>query len=128
MNEGRNLAFIGLRLLFKNIIRSTHKAEELLFSKFPSILTFNFNLFTGCFLIFFLFCPNGLFFRLGFCEEMFCDIVKQLLFSCFPPNLIFDFLLILGVIFGPKNLFSVLPLNLIFVFLPKSRSFGAQMG
>ena len=55
LNYSRNLAFIGLGLLFKNI-RSTHITEEHLFSMFPStltsILTFDFDLILGSFLTF----------------------------------------------------------------------------
>ena len=43
LNYNRNLAFIGLEFLSKTLFRSTHIAEEHLFSMFPSILTFGFD-------------------------------------------------------------------------------------
>ena len=52
--------FLGLKKSSKTVLGSTHVVEQLSFSEFPSILTFNFNLILGLFLTFWG--PNGLFF------------------------------------------------------------------
>ena len=55
LNKGRNRAFIG--------VGSTHIVEQLSFSIFLSILTFDFDLILGSFLT--SWGPNGLFLGLG---------------------------------------------------------------
>ena len=76
---------------------STHVLEQLSFSMFLSILTFDFDLILGSF---FTFCgPNGLFLRLGKGPNTVLGsthVVEQLLFCMFLSILIFDFYLILG--------------------------------
>ena len=52
LNKGRNWAFIGVGLWPKICFRSTHVADQRLFSIVPSILTFDFDLFLGWLLIF----------------------------------------------------------------------------
>ena len=54
LNYRRNFTFIGLGYCSKTLFRSTHIAEEHLFSMFPSILTFNFDLLYKTFLGIFL--------------------------------------------------------------------------
>ena len=88
---------------------SSHVVEQLSFSLFLSILTFDFNLIFGSFLT--SWGPNRLFFWVG---EGFktvlgsTHVVEQLSFSRSPSILTFDFELILGSFFtfwGPNRLF-----------------------
>ena len=89
---------------------STHIVEQLSFSIFPSILTFDFDLILGLFWIFWG--PNGLFLGLGL-KTVFAStrVVEQLSFSMFPSILTFDFDLILG------SFFTFWDLNLLFLGL-----------
>ena len=59
LNRGRNWAFLGSI----TVLGSTHVVEQLSFSMFLSILTFDFDLILGSFLTFWG--PNGLFLGLG---------------------------------------------------------------
>ena len=56
---GLNELFLGLRKGSKTVLGSIHVVEQLSFSMFPSILTFDFDLILGSFLTFWG--PNGLF-------------------------------------------------------------------
>ena len=72
---------------------STHVVEQLLFSMFPSILAFDFDLILGLFFTFWG--PNGLFFGLEQgSKSVFGStyVVEQFLFSIVPLILKFDFL------------------------------------
>ena len=60
---GPNGLFLGLGKGSNTVLGSTHVAEQLLFSMFSSILTFDFYLFWGNFFSFGG--PNGLFLGLG---------------------------------------------------------------
>ena len=88
---------------------STHVVEQLSFSLFLSIQTFDFDLILGSFLTFWG--PNGLFFGLGKGSKTVSGsthVVEQLSFPMFPSFLRFDFDLILGsyfYFFGPNELF-----------------------
>ena len=88
---------------------STHVVEQLSFSIFPSILTFDFDLILGSFLIFWR--PNGLFLGLEKGSKNVlgsAHVVEQLSFSMCPSIRTFDFDLILGSFFtfwGPNGLF-----------------------
>ena len=88
---------------------STHIVEQLSFSMFLSILTFEFDLILGSFLTFWG--PNGLIMGLGNGSNTvlgFTHVVKQLSFCTFPSILIFDFYIILGpflTFWGPNGLF-----------------------
>ena len=94
------------------VFGSTHVVEQLSFSLFLSILTFDFDSILGSFLTFwgnfgvFFFTfggPNGLFLGLGSTQ-----LAEQLSFSMFPSFLTFDFDLILGTFLtfvGPNGLF-----------------------
>ena len=76
---------------------STYIVEQLSFSIFPSILTFDFDLILGLFLSFWG--PNGLFLGSGFgLRTVFgsTHVVEQLSFSMFPSILTFVFDLIFG--------------------------------
>ena len=76
---------------------------------FSSILTFDFDLLLGSFLIFWG--PNGQFLGLGWGSTTVLGstyVVEKLSFSMFPSILTFDFDLILGsflTFFGPNGLF-----------------------
>ena len=95
---GPNGLFFGVGVGYKNtVLGSTRVVEQLSFSMFPSILTFDFDLIFGSFLTFGV--PNGLFFGLGkFSKTVLgsTHVVEQLSFSMFPSILTFDFDLILG--------------------------------
>ena len=81
-------------------MRSTDVIEQLSFSLFLSILTFDFDLILGPFLTFLG--PNGLLFGLGYGSKTVLgssNVVEQVLFSKLPSMLTFSFLLIYGVIF-----------------------------
>ena len=84
---------------------STHVVEQLSFSMFLSILTFDFDLVLGSFLTFWG--PNGLFLGLEKGSNTVLGstyVVEQLLSSLFLSILTFDFDLILGsffYFFGP---------------------------
>ena len=88
---------------------STHVVEQLSFSLFLSILTFDFDSIFGSFLTFWG--PNGLFLGLGKGPKTVLGsthVVKQLSFSLFLSILTFDFDLIFGSFFtfwGPNGLF-----------------------
>ena len=76
---------------------STHVVEQLSFSLFLSILTFDFDSIFGSFLTFWG--PNGLFLGLWKGSKTVLGsthVVEQLSFSMLPLILIFDFDLILG--------------------------------
>ena len=55
--------FLRLGYGSKTVLGSTHVVEQLSFSMFPSILTFDFDSILGSFFTFLG--PNGLFLRLG---------------------------------------------------------------
>ena len=55
------------------VLRSTHVVEQLSFSMFLSILTFDFDLILGSFLTFLG--PNGLFLGLGKVRQLFLDLL-----------------------------------------------------
>ena len=79
---------------------STCVVEQLSFSMFPSILTFDFDLILGSFFTFGG--PNGLFFGLGKGLKTVLGstyVIEQMSFSMFPSILTFDFDLILGSFF-----------------------------
>ena len=81
-------------------MESTHIVEQLSFSLFLSILTFDFDLILGSFLTFWG--PNRLFLGLGKGSNTVLGsthIVEQLLFSMFLSILTFEFDLILGSFF-----------------------------
>ena len=59
-----NGLFSGLGKGSKTVLGSTHVVEQLSFSVLPSILTFDFDLIFGLFLIFWG--PKGLFFKFGY--------------------------------------------------------------
>ena len=78
-------------------MESTHVVEQLSFSLFLSILTFNFDLILGSFLTFWG--PDGLFLGSGKGSKtvLRCThVVEQLLFSIVPSILTYDFDLISG--------------------------------
>ena len=98
-----------VRVGWKTVLGSTHVVKQLLFSIFPSSLTFDFDLILGSF---FTFCgPNGLFLGLGLGWTTVLGsthVVKQLLFSLFLLILTFDFDSILRsflTFWGPNGLF-----------------------
>ena len=79
----------------------THVVEQLLFSLFLSILTFDFGLILGSFLT--LWGPNGLFLGLWKGSKTVLGsthVVEQLSFSMFLSILTFEFNLILGSFFN----------------------------
>ena len=81
-------------------MRSTNVVEQLSFSMFPSILTFDFDLILGSFLTFLG--PNRLFLGLGKGSKTVLGCpheVEQLSYSMLPSVLTFDFDLILGSFF-----------------------------
>ena len=88
---------------------STHVLEQLSFSMFLSILTFDFDLILGSFLN--IWGPNGLILVLRKSSKTVLGstyVVEQLSFSMFPSILTFDFDLILGsflTFWGPNGLF-----------------------
>ena len=88
---------------------SSHVVEQLSFSLFLSILTFDFGLILGSFFTFLG--PNGLFLGLEKdSKNVFgsTHVVEQLSFCMLLSLLIFDFYLILGSFFtflGPNGLF-----------------------
>ena len=88
---------------------STHVLEQLSFSMFLSILTFDFDLILGSFLSYWG--PNGLFFGLAKGAKTVLGsghVVEQLSFSMLPSILTYDFDLILGsflTFWGPNGLF-----------------------
>ena len=90
-------------------MRSTYVVEQLSFSMFPSILTFDFDLILGSFFTFRI--PNWLFLGLEYDYTTVLGsthVVEQLSFSLFLSILTFNFDLILRVIFtfwGPNGLF-----------------------
>ena len=57
----------------KTVLGSTHVAEQLLFSMFPSILTFDFALNLGSFLTFWG--SNGLFWGQGGVQKLFWGLL-----------------------------------------------------
>ena len=80
--------------------------QQLLFSLFPSILKFDFDLILGLFLTFWG--PNGLFLGSGLGSKIVfgsTHVANQLLFSIVSSILTFDFDLIFGTfsIFGGPN-------------------------
>ena len=91
------------------VLGSTHIVQQLLFSLFLSILTFDFDLILGSF--FALGGSNGLFFGLRWGSITVLgttQVVEQILFSIVPSILTFDFDLILGsflTFWGPNVLF-----------------------
>ena len=77
---------------------STHLLEQLSFSMFLSILTFDFDLILGSFLSYWG--PNGLFLGLRKSSKtvlVSIHVVEQFSFCMFSSILIFDFYLILGL-------------------------------
>ena len=71
--------------LAKTVLGSTHIVEQLSFSMFPSILTFDFDLILGSFLTFWG--PNRQFLRLGKGPNTVLGsthVVEQLSFSMLP--------------------------------------------
>ena len=79
------------------VLGSTHIVQPLLFSLFPSILMFDFDLILGPFLTFWG--PNGPFFGLGKGLKTVLvskHVVEQFSFSMLPSILAVDFDLILG--------------------------------
>ena len=88
---------------------SSHVVEQISFSMFLSILTFDFDSIFGSFLTFWG--PTGLFFGLGKGSKTVLGsthVVKQLSFSLFLSILTFDFDSILGsflTFWGPNGLF-----------------------
>ena len=58
---GPNGLFLGSGFGSKTVLGSTHVVEQLSFSMFPSILTFDFELISGVFFTFWS--PSGLFLR-----------------------------------------------------------------
>ena len=88
---------------------ASHVVEQLSFSLFLSIMTFDFNLILGSF--FTLWGPNGLFLGLWKGSKTVLGsnhVVEQLSFSMLPSILTFDFDLILGSFLtfgGPNGLF-----------------------
>ena len=79
------------------VLGSTQVVEQLSFSLFLSILTFDFDLILGSFLTFWG--PNGLFLGLGKGSNSVlgsAHVVEQLSLSMFLSNLTFDLDLILG--------------------------------
>ena len=93
----------------KTVLGSTHVVEQLSFSMFFSILTFDLDLIWRPFSTFWG--PNGLILGLGWASKTIFGstyIVEQLSFSMFASILTFDFDLILGLFFtflGPNWLF-----------------------
>ena len=76
----------------KTVLGSTYVVEQLSFSMFPSILTFDFDLILGSF--FTLLGPNVLFLGSGIGSKDFLGsthVDKQLSFSMFPSILTFNF-------------------------------------
>ena len=93
---GPNGLILGWGWGSTTVLGSTHVLEQLSFSIFPSILTFDFYLILGSFLTFWG--PNGLFLGLRKGSNTVLGsthVVEQLSFSMFFPILIFDFDLIL---------------------------------
>ena len=88
---------------------STHVVEQLSFSLFLSILTFDFDSILGSFFTFLG--PNGLYLGLGKGSKTVLvsnHVAERLSFSMLPSILTFDFDLILGSFFtfwGPNGLF-----------------------
>ena len=88
---------------------STHVVEQLSFSLFPSILTFDFDSILGSFLTFWG--PNELFLGSGYSSTTVLEsthVVEQLSFSMLPLILTFDFDLIFGsflTFWGPNGPF-----------------------
>ena len=84
---------------------STHVVEQLSFSLFLSILTFDFDSILGSFLTFWG--PNGCYLGWGRVQTLFWGLlVEQPYFSMLPYILTFDFELILGsflTFWGPKD-------------------------
>ena len=99
----------------KTVLGSTHVVEQLSFSKFLSILTFDFDLILGSFFIFWD--SMGLFLGLGKGSKIVLGsthVVELLSFSMFPSILTFDFDLNFGIImtfWGPNGLFFGLGLD-----------------
>ena len=88
---------MGLWKGSKTVLGSTHVVEQLSFSLFLSILTFDFGLILGSFFTFWG--PNGLLLGLGKGPKTVLGsthVVKQLSFSLFLSILTFDFDLIFG--------------------------------
>ena len=86
--------------LSKTVMGSIHVVTQLLFSMFPSILTFDFDLVLMSFFFLLFWALKGIF-RVRYDSKTILGstyAVKQLLFSMFPSILIFDFDLILGSI------------------------------
>ena len=76
----------------KTVCGSTHVVEQLSFSMFPLILTFDFDSILRSFMTFWG--PNGLFLGLGKGSKTVLastHLVEQLSFSMFPSILTFDF-------------------------------------
>ena len=99
---------MGSGLVLTTVLGSFHVVEQLWFSFFLSILTFDFDLIFGSFLTFWG--PNGLLLGLGRGPNTVGNthVVEQLYFSMFPWILTFDFDLILGsflTFLGPNGLF-----------------------
>ena len=78
---------LGLGKGLKTVLGSTYVVEQILFSMFPSNMTFDFYLLLGSFLTFWG--PNGLF-------SGSTHVIEQLSFCMFLSILIFDFYLIFG--------------------------------
>ena len=93
-NKGRNWAFIGVMLWFKICFRSTHVAEQHIFSMSPLILAFDFLSKLRVIVL-----GQKLGYFEGWGQVQFVvgstHIVQQLLFSLFPSIVTFDFDLIL---------------------------------
>ena len=86
--------------MFKNGFKFTHVVEQLSFSMFPSILTFDFDLILGSFLTFWG--SNGIFLGSGKGSKTIlgsAHVVEELLFSIVPSILTFDIELIFGYFF-----------------------------
>ena len=82
---GPNGLFLGLWKGSKTVLGSTHVVEQLSFSLFLSILTFDFDSIFGSFLTFWG--PNGLFLGLGKGPNTVLGsthVVEQLYFSMLP--------------------------------------------
>ena len=79
---GPNELFSGLGVVKKTVLGSTHVVKQLLFSKIPKILTFDFDLIFGSFLSFWG--PNRLLGGSGWGSETilgYTHVVEQLLSS-----------------------------------------------
>ena len=99
----------GVAIVSDDCFGSTHFVEQLLFSMFQSILTFDFDLIFESFFTFWG--PNGLFLGFGKVSKTVLGsthVIEQHSFCMFPSIMIFDFYLILRsflTFWGPNGLF-----------------------